>query len=208
MISFVYFDLGGVVEKDFSASNKWDQLMEELQIDVAYKDVFTDFWRDGERANCTTRDVDTLLPLMREKFGAKIPHNYSLLEGFVKRFEKNESIWPVLETIHKTTPIGLLTNQYVRMFEETKKRDILPPNREWNIIIDSTEVGLIKPDKEIYILAQEKAGVPNNEILFIDNHQFNLDPAKKLGWQTYLYDSAYYEDSSKDLAAFWSSVSH
>lgn len=176
--------------------------MDELQIDVAYRDVFADFWRQRERENCTTRNIETLLPILKEKFGAKIPKNYSLLDAFVKRFEKNESIWPVLEIINKTTKIGLLTNQYLHMFEAIKKRNILPPIK-WDIIIDSSIVGYIKPDEEIFKIAQDKSGVSKEEILFIDNSRWNIEGARKFGWQTFFYDASDYETSSKDLLDFW-----
>lgn len=205
MISFVYFDLGGVVEKDFSSTNKWEDLCDELQIDVAYRNVFEDFWRQGERENCTTRDVDTMLPVLQEKFGAKPPKNYSLLHAFVSRFEKNESIWTLLRTIHKTTRIGLLTNQYPHMFDAIEKAGILPPIT-WDVIVDSSKVGLIKPDKEIFMLAEEKANAHGQEILFVDNSRWNTDGAKAFGWQTFLYDTRDYDTASKDLAIFWQSL--
>lgn len=205
MITFVYFDLGGVVEKDFSESKKWDELMKELKIDIAYKDVFTDFWRDGERENCTTRDIETLLPFMAKRFGSRTPNNYSLLDGFVKRFERNESIWPILEVIHKTARIGLLTNQYREMLSAVWKRNILPPIT-WDVIIDSTEVGFIKPDKEMFDFAQEKAQAEKEKILLVDNSYINTDAAEKFGWQTFFYDSSNYERSSQELLEFWENL--
>jgi FMN phosphatase YigB (HAD superfamily) len=55
---------------------------------------------------------------------------------------------------------------------------------------------------EIYQIAQEKAGVPAKEILFVDNRQKNIDGAKKVGWQTFFYDSKDYNKSSHDLGNF------
>lgn len=203
MISFVYFDLGGVVEKDFSASNKGDELREELGILPSSE--YEQFWKDVEPKICTTETVDSLLPTLKEKFGAKIPENYSLLNAFVRRFEKNESIWPVIEKMHRTTKIGLLTMMYPGMRLEIEKSGILP-NIQWDIIIDSSEVGLVKSDSKMFIVAQEKAGVVGNEILYIENSKKYLPIAKELGWQTFFYDSINYEKSSQDLAAFWSSL--
>lgn len=203
MISFVYFDLGGVVEKDFSANHKWDDLREELGI--APSQEYEQFWKDKEKDICTVQSVDSLLPILKEKFSAKIPDNYSLLHAFVKRFERNESIWPIIEEIKKTAKIGLLTMMYPGMFQAISASGILP-NISWNVVIDSSQVGLVKSEKEMYKFAQEKAGVPGNEILFIENSQKYLPIAESFGWQTFLYDSSNYEKSSKDLLAFWDNL--
>ncbi|MBI5613876.1 hypothetical protein HY947_03040, partial [Candidatus Gottesmanbacteria bacterium] len=70
------------------------------------------------------------------------------LDEFVNRFEKNQSIWPVLESIHKTYRMGLLTNVYPRMLDEIKNRDILPPI-QWDVVVDSSIVGYQKPNPKI-----------------------------------------------------------
>lgn len=203
MISFVYFDLGGVVEKDFSATKKWDDVREELGISPSME--YEEFWADVEKDICTRRDVNDLLPILKDKFGAKIPDNYSLLDTFVKRFEKNESIWPVINEIHKTTRIGLLTMMYPHMLDVIRASGILP-DINWDIIIDSSVVKLVKSDPQIYKLAQETAGVDGSEILFIENSKKYLPIAESFGWKTFWYDSSNYAKSSKDLLTFWESL--
>ena len=203
MISFVYFDLGGVVEKDFSATTKWDDVREELGIQPSQ--AYDVFWAEVERDICTRKEVDSLLPVLQEKFGAKIPDNYSLLDTFVKRFEKNESIWPIITEINQTARIGLFTMMYPHMLEAIQKSGVLP-HVVWDVIVDSSVVGLTKFDKEMYQLAQEKAGVPKNEILYVENSRKYIEIAKELGWQTFFYDSSSYEKSSNDLAEFWRAI--
>lgn len=200
MISFVYFDVGGVLDKDFSASNKWDSLRDELGI--LPSEAYEAFWKEVEKDICTRKEVDDLLPLLEQKFGAKIPSGYSLLDSFVKRFEKNESIWPVVSEIQQTAKTGLLTMMYPHMLDALLESGILPPMR-WDAIMDSSVVGLVKSDGATYKLAQEKAGVPPEEILYIDNTKRYLDIAQTFGWQTYFYDSSDYEKSNQELKEFW-----
>ena len=88
-IKFIYFDVGGVVIKDFSGTNKWEELKVELGIpkdkDQEFEDIY-DFYQDEIN---TTREIDSLIPIYKEKFGITLPDNYSfLVDGFVKRFEK------------------------------------------------------------------------------------------------------------------------
>lgn len=76
------------------------------------------------------------------------------------------------------------------------------PNISWDVILDSSELGLKKPMPEIYQLATTRSGAAPSEILFIDNREKNLVPARQLGWQTFLYDSSNYDQSNAKLATF------
>ncbi len=203
MISFVYFDLGGVVELDFSGTNKWSQLKKELGISAKKDKAFEDFWNKYETEVNVGRDVETLIPLIKEKFGSNLPDKYSfLMDGFVNRFEVNKSIWPVIDKIHQKCRIGLLTNMYPHMFEEIKKRGLLPVVK-WDVIIDSSIVGIEKPDPRIFKLGEQRAGVKGKEILFVENTPSHVCAAKDFGWQTFLYDSAHPKDSSNKLSALF-----
>lgn len=194
MIKFVYFDLGGVVIRDFTKSNKWHELEEEIGIPLEDIEKFKKFWDQYEPELCTGKNTETLIPLIEKQFGVKIPKKYSLMiDGFVKRFQANKSIWPIINDFHKQCRVGLLTNMYPGMLSEIKKHDLLP-KVSWDIIIDSSIVKLQKPDPKIFALAEQKAGVSGNEILFIENTPNNIRAAKKIGWQTYLYD---FSDPSK-----------
>ena len=207
MIKFVYFDVGGVVIKDFSKSNGWIDLQNEIGIGRGQEEKFKEFW-DKYPDISTSRDVESLKPLIEEKFNISFPKNYSfLIDGFIKRLKRNESLWPVIETIHKNTGVGLLTNMYVGMFEEIKKHDLFP-EINWDIVIDSSQVKLQKPDIGIFKLAEEKAGFKGQEILFVENSQENADAAKNLGWQTFFYDSADYSKSSDELVKYYLKIAN
>lgn len=201
MISFIYFDVGGVVVKDFSASNKWDLLRRDLGISDNDKERFNILWRDHEKEICTKLPVEDMIPLLEKEFGVVIPKSHSILKNFVKYFERNESIWPVIDQIKAKYKIGLLTSMYAGMFDEILKKNILP-STVWNTIIDSSLVGFAKPDKRIFEIAQEKVQVSPQKILFVENSKINIDAAKKLDWQTFWYDSADYAGSSQKLKEY------
>lgn len=199
MISFVYFDLGGVVVLDFSGTDKWVQLKKELGISAEKDREFEAFWDKYEPKVNTGRDVETLLPLIKRRFDSKLPEGYSfLIDGFVNRFEINKSIWPVISKIHKQCGIGLLTNMYPHMFEAVRKRGIMPKIK-WDVIIDSSKEGIAKPDLRIFKLAEQRAGFTGREVLFVDNSRTHVDATNAFGWQTFLYNSARPEESSRRL---------
>ncbi len=54
-------------------------------------------------------------------------------------------------------------------------------------VILSYEVGLAKPELDIYRLAVEKTGAKPEECIFVDDKEKNLEPAKELGIRTVLF---------------------
>lgn len=137
------------------------------------------------------------LEICRNKF----PIEFSAVCEIAEKFKKNESIWPIVQEVSKHCRTGLLTNMYPGMFEIIKQKSLLP-KIDWEIIVDSSIEGFAKPDIEIFEIAQKKAGVNNEEILFIDNNSENVKVAKNFGWKTFWYDSKDYELSSKNLLEY------
>ena len=203
MIKFVYFDLGGVVELDFSKTNKWNEFKQEIGISNEIDDELGKFWEEFEHQVCIGRDIETLKPVLKQKFGISLPQEYSvLIDGFVNRFETNKSIWSAIDEIREHCRTGLLTNMYPGMFQAIKKRGIIP-DVNWDITIDSSVEKIAKPDPAIFKLAEERAGVKGNQILFIENSQENIEAAQKFGWRTFLYDPSNPGDSSRNLLKFF-----
>jgi FMN phosphatase YigB (HAD superfamily) len=198
MISFVYFDLGGVLMMDFSGTDKWAEMKRDMGINENNCLGFNKIWDQYRSRICVDYDVDNLIPLFEKECDIKLPSDYSMLSDFVNRFENNLSIRPVVTKISKTCRVGILTNMYPRMFDLIRKHNLLPP-AIWNVIIDSSRVGCQKPDRKIYEIAQSKIQVSKDEILFVENGTENIQAAKEFGWQTFLYDSANPIESSRKL---------
>ncbi len=202
MINFVYFDIGGVVVQDFSGTDKWEQLRNEVCGIRGSAEKFEEIWNATHDTHNTILDVDSLVPVFRKELNSDLPKSYSFLMGFVNRFEKNEPIWPVIAEIQKQVPVGLLTNMYPRMLERIYAAGIMPTT-QWSVTVDSSVERLQKPQTAIYKLAEEKAQASGGDILFIDNTQRHLDAAaKNFGWQTFLFDHTEPEKSSRSLLEY------
>lgn len=76
MIHFVYFDVGGVVMQDFSGTDKWSELLDELGIKPDQKKEFNELWDKHKYDIYTGKDVDSLLPIIKQKFNPNISANY------------------------------------------------------------------------------------------------------------------------------------
>lgn len=202
--TFIYFDLGGVVLKDFTSSDKGLDMLTDLGVDPAKAPRFRELWNThAEPRVCLDYDADDFQPIIEQEFGVQLPQDYSLLQhGFVDRFESNPGIVPVLMQLNERVKTGLLTNMYPRMLKAIKSTQGLMPTVLWDVIIDSSEVGLQKPDIAIFAYATQLAAKPKEQILFIDNTVENLDVAAAYGWQAYYYNSANYEKSNEQLGQY------
>lgn len=197
-IKFIYFDVGGTLLIDFNKTNKWQQMKQDLGVTDKNDKNFEAIWKEYRHKICINQDVDDLIPILNSKVGLKIPKNYSMLEDFINRFDLNPSVWPVAEYAKEKFKVGLLTNQYPRMLKIIRKRKLIP-DINWDIVIDSSVVGLQKNDLNYFKFSQEKAKTEPKHILYIDDKPEFLKKAAKLGWKTFLYDPASPIQSSKEL---------
>ncbi|MGA3020598.1 MAG: HAD family hydrolase [Candidatus Micrarchaeales archaeon] len=199
MINFVYFDLGGVIVKDFTETNKWEKLKKEWGITTKQNIEFEEFWEEYEPRVCAGMHINDLIPPINKQFGTKIPLRHSLLNDFVDRFRSNKSIWPIVNKMKKICRVGLLTNMYPDMLSTIQKQGILP-NVKWDVVIDSSIEGYLKPERQLFEIAQERAKIEKREILFVENSMQHIKAAREFGWQTFFYDSADYSKSSHKLS--------
>ena len=57
---------------------------------------------------------------------------------------------------------------------------------DFDVVINSCEVGMSKPDVEIYQYALDRLNVKPEEVVFVDDREENLKPARELGMQATL----------------------
>lgn len=80
---------------------------------------------------------------------------------------------------------GLLTNN-AKEFEEAWKAMMPPLEELFDDVVDSSEVGLRKPDPAIYELSLERLGVTAGEALFLDDAPGNVAGAEAVGMRAVL----------------------
>lgn len=196
--SFIYFDVGGVLIKDFSGNNKWDEMKRDLGVTPETDQAFEAAWETIDERVCVDYDVDGFTEKIRSIPGIWIPEQYSMLDDFVNRFELFPSIWPFVESLASEYPLGLLTNMYPRMLDKIFEKELVL-KKYFTTTIDSSVVGFKKPQQEIFTLAQKSAGVEAHQILFIDNSLENVKAAQNLGWQTLLFEPLSPQASIQEL---------
>jgi putative hydrolase of the HAD superfamily len=88
--------------------------------------------------------------------------------------------------LHARMPIALLTNNIPEW--RNGWRSLLDVDGLFDVVIDSCEVKMRKPEPAIYELTREKLDLPHTSLFFLDDLGVNLKAARALGWQTLRYD--------------------
>lgn len=96
--------------------------------------------------------------------------------------------------------VGLLTNIMPGFINDMRAKGLLP-NVTYDAIVDSSQVGAIKPEAEIYRIAAEKSGVEVQEILLIDDSRANLMAAEHFDWKVLWFDDSRAAESADRVRA-------
>ena len=84
-------------------------------------------------------------------------------------------------------PLYVLSNWSAESFARVREHFSF---LEWfDELVISGQIGLTKPNKEIFDYLLEKVGLPAEECLFIDDRTENTEAAERLGFQTVLFTS-------------------
>ena len=78
-------------------------------------------------------------------------------------------------------PTGMITNNVVEFREHWEKT--LPLAELFDVVIDSSAVGVRKPDPSIFALALDPLGLPPERAVFLDDFSGNIDAARSVGLQ-------------------------
>jgi HAD superfamily hydrolase (TIGR01549 family) len=133
-----------------------------------------------------------------EKYHLNNASDYDFLNSWVSDYRPIKEMHEFVKRIVGSYRIGLLSNIYKGMLPLMLDKGILP-KVPYDEIIFTCDVALKKPDPAIYRLAEERAGVNANEILFIDDREDYIEGARKLGWNTYLFNNKKITQSVKEL---------
>jgi putative hydrolase of the HAD superfamily len=94
--------------------------------------------------------------------------------------------WPVVhrarELLASGVPIALLTNNVKEWGDHW--RATFPVDELFEVVVDSCEVAMRKPDPRIYLLTCERLGVAPDSSVFIDDNAENVAAAQALGMET------------------------
>lgn len=181
-VSFIYFDVNGTLIHFYQgAFNKL------AQATGASADVIeTAFWHYNDEACKGVITLDEFNMKFANRLGVQ---KLDWQQSYMAAVEPIKQMHEVITWASERYRIGLLTNIMPGLLTALK-REKLVPSLQYDAVIDSSEVGTIKPEAHIYEVAQAQADCPAEEILLIDDSRANLMAAEKLGWRVLWFDDA------------------
>lgn len=192
-IKFIYFDFGGVffnwhnefttVAIDFGVSREQvTQIFNEIEDEITTGRMTTsEFWE-----------------LCQKRLSLENGENYDFAKKWVLDYIPIKSTHKLVVSLNQDYKIGGLSNLYDKVSDLIFTYNRVP-NIDFDPMIFSYQVGLQKPDINIFRLAQEKAGVAPQDILLVDDSKTNCDTADSLGWHTLVFDTYHPEDSVRKI---------
>ncbi|MFF0739065.1 HAD family hydrolase [Streptomyces sp. NPDC004111] len=122
--------------------------------------------------------------------GTRVPSTQAqaLAKAFTESsFWADEAVVGLLRQVREHRPVVLVTNATPWLDEDL---ELLGLADLADSVVNSSRVGVAKPDPRIYEMAAEEAGVRADRCLFVDDRQENTDAAGALGMATVLYRTA------------------
>ena len=181
-VSFIYFDVNGCLVHFYQRA--FSKLASA--IGVSSDQVETAFWHHNDdvcRGTITMKDFNDYLAERLEI------DSVDWMKYYLETVEPINEMQAIMKWASERYRVGLLTNIMPGQLKAMISSSALP-NIEYDVVIDSSEVGVIKPEAKIYEIAQARAGCPPEEILLIDDARTNVMAAEKQGWHVLWFDDA------------------
>lgn len=201
-IRAVLFDFGGVfTDSPFVAL---DRLGEKLGADpqVLREVIFGPYHEDTDHPWHRLERGEISLQVARQEIrtlGAARGVDVDPLQLFAM-MDGGTAREALVERVRRLRDAGLRTALVTNNAHEFREgwRGLLPVDELFELVIDSSEVGIRKPDPRIFQLTLERLGaIAPEEAMFLDDIASNIDAARKLGLRGVLVEP----DPSSALAA-------
>lgn len=179
-VRFVYFDINGCLVRFFHRAFTRVAAEKGVLADL----IETTFWHYNDaicRGEMTITEFNNHISKELKITGIDWQKYY------MDAVDPIQEMHELVTWASKYYQVGLLSNIMPGFIDEMLKNGLLP-KVDFDVIIDSSVVGAIKPEPKIYKIAEEKSGVLPSEILFVDDSRSNIMAAQKCGWHVMWFD--------------------
>ena len=181
------FDFGGVLTTSpFEAFARYERergLPEGFIRQVNATNHHDNAWARLERSELSPEGFDAVFAAESAALGHRVPGSdvLALLAGDIR-----PAMVTALRRVHDVLRTGLLTNNFVL---GGSGPDAVPSPfaevlAEFDVVIESSRVGVRKPEERFYELACEALSIEPTEAVFLDDLGVNLKPARAMGMRT------------------------
>ncbi|MDQ3158549.1 MAG: HAD-IA family hydrolase [bacterium] len=179
-VKFVYFDINGCIVRFFQRA------FTRIAADTGASpdQIESAFWQYNDAVN----RGEMTMQEFEEALGKKLNLDKVDWERYyLEEVEPVEEVHELLNWAKDHYNIGLLSNIMPGLIEKMKTKGLIP-DLPYFAVIDSSEVGAVKPEAKIFEIAAEAAKVKPSEIMLVDDDRSNLMSAQSLGWHVLWFD--------------------
>ena len=186
VIRAVLWDFGGVIlSSPFDAFDRYERergVPPGLIRSVNATNPDSNAWALLERSEIDSAEFDRLFAQESAELGHRVPGAdvLALLAGEV-RPEMVDMLDRVIAAGYRT---ACLTNNVVSADPRATRTDVQDVMERFEHVIESSKVGVRKPEVRFYEIACDTVGVQPHECVFLDDLGINLKPAKAMGMTT------------------------
>jgi putative hydrolase of the HAD superfamily len=101
--------------------------------------------------------------------------------------EVNEAVLALVRQVRRRAPVGLLTNGTSRLGQDLVTLGIV---EEFDVIFNSADLGVAKPDAKVFELVTSRLGVVPSSVFFADDSPAHVDGARRVGFRSSLFVDA------------------
>jgi putative hydrolase of the HAD superfamily len=183
----VFWDFGGVIlTSPFEAFNRYERehgLPPDFIRGINATDPDANAWAKLERNDITPAQFDDAFADESARRGHRVPGAdvLALLSGDVRP----EMVVALDRVIGAGLVTACLTNNVVSDAHQAHHRpEVEAVMARFDHVVESSKVGVRKPEPRFYEIACELAGVEPTACVFLDDLGINLKPARAMGMQT------------------------
>jgi FMN phosphatase YigB (HAD superfamily) len=179
-IEFVYFDINGCLVRFFHRA--FTELA--LVTDASADRIETTFWHYNDlvcRGDMAMADFNKVLAKV---LGIK---DINWIDYYLDAVEPVPAMDELVRWTAQHYKVGLLTNIMPGFIDVMRHKGLIP-DIAYDVIVDSSVVGAIKPEAKIFKYATDHAGVSADAILLVDDSRANVMAAEKHGWHVLWFD--------------------
>lgn len=144
-------------------------------------------WSRFERSEITTDGFIAEFDAIISENGVAI-RGGQFMQWFFQGFEPRPEMLAVVRHLRGRVRLGCITNNVARDEPDERRTAGLDIQSLFDVVIESSRVGLRKPDPRIYHMTCERLEVAPHEAVFLDDIGSNLKAARALGMTTIKVD--------------------
>jgi FMN phosphatase YigB (HAD superfamily)/DNA-binding XRE family transcriptional regulator len=187
-VSFVYFDVNGCLVRFYQRATA--RIAEDYGLQPDLVEMACLHFNDDLCRGALTMD----------EFNERLAQRLQITEVdwgkyYLEAAEPLQEMHDALAWASQHYRVGLLTNiapGFLDKFLEAGKVPRLP----YDTLVDSSKIGMVKPEAAIFEYAAAAAGLPPEQLLLVDDTLANLVAAEKQGWRVVWFDYARPEESA------------